>query len=358
MSKALVIGNGKSRAWFRSPRWVAADDVVTWGCNAIYREGPVDNLVAMDNAMKFEIHASGYPKKHQCWFSSWNVIDSMVWSIIKHDCGVPEYFIHESEDETPLCVINEYKSNTLQELVNETLTQNPHYNMDDVSEHLISKDWRYKDAGYWISYISGQNLEQIVEKKQKILAKTIIFSLGFSLVFISFGATASYFGSFLINYSDTLRIIAGIIIIIFSLQIMGVLKLNILNKEKRFYTKNYSNNLFFPFLVGTAFAFGWTPCIGPVLGSILTLAAVETSIAQGVILLSFYSLGLAIPFILSGYAITKFLSVSKNLKSKMRLISLIGGSILLITGILILTNVLQIVGFYLLEIFPFLENFG
>ena len=210
----------------------------------------------------------------------------------------------------------------------------------------------------YISYISGQNLEQIVEKKQKILAKTIIFSLGFSLVFISFGATASYFGSFLINYSDTLRIIAGIIIIIFSLQIMGVLKLNILNKEKRFYTKNYSNNLFFPFLVGTAFAFGWTPCIGPVLGSILTLAAVDTSIAQGVILLSFYSLGLAIPFILSGYAITKFLSVSKNLKSKMRLISLIGGSILLITGILILTNVLQIVGFYLLEIFPFLENFG
>ena len=210
----------------------------------------------------------------------------------------------------------------------------------------------------YISYISGQNLEQIVEKKQKILAKTIIFSLGFSLVFISFGATASYFGSFLINYSDTLRIIAGIIIIIFSLHIMGVLKLNILNKEKRFYTKNYSNNLFFPFLVGTAFAFGWTPCIGPVLGSILTLAAVETSIAQGVVLLSFYSLGLAIPFILSGYAITKFLSVSKNLKSKMRLISLIGGSILLITGILILTNVLQIVGFYLLEIFPFLENFG
>ena len=210
----------------------------------------------------------------------------------------------------------------------------------------------------YISYISGQNLEQIVEKKQKILAKTIIFSLGFSLVFISFGATASYFGSFLINYSDTLRIIAGIIIIIFSLQIMGVLKLNILNKEKRFYTKNYSNNLFFPFLVGTAFAFGWTPCIGPVLGSILTLAAVEASILQGIILLSFYSLGLAIPFILSGYGITKFLSVSKILKKKMRTISLIGGSILLITGLLILMNLLQIVGFYLLEIFPFLENFG
>ena len=210
----------------------------------------------------------------------------------------------------------------------------------------------------YISYISGQNLDEIVENKQKILTKTIIFSLGFSLVFISFGATASYLGSFLINYSDTLRITAGVIIIIFSLQIMGVLKLNILNKEKRFYTKNYSKNLFFPFVVGTAFAFGWTPCIGPVLGSILTLAAVETSITQGVVLLSFYSLGLALPFILSGYGITKFLSVSKNLKPKMRMISLIGGSVLLLTGILILTNVLQIVGFYLLEIFPFLENFG
>tara|TARA_Y100000816_G_C25978371_1_gene510753 strand:- start:196 stop:909 length:714 start_codon:yes stop_codon:yes gene_type:complete len=210
----------------------------------------------------------------------------------------------------------------------------------------------------YISYISGQNLEEIIKKKQKILTKTIIFSLGFSLVFISFGATASYLGSFLINYSDMLRVTAGVIIIIFSLQILGILKLNILNKEKRFYTKNYSSNLFFPFLVGAAFAFGWTPCIGPVLGSILTLAAVETSIVQGIILLSFYSLGLAIPFILSGYGITKFLSISKNLKSKMRMISLIGGSILLLTGILILTNVLQIIGFYLLEIFPFLENFG
>ncbi len=210
----------------------------------------------------------------------------------------------------------------------------------------------------YISYISGQNLEEIIKKKQKILTKTIIFSLGFSLVFISFGATASYLWSFLINYSDMLRVTAGVIIIIFSLQILGILKLNILNKEKRFYTKNYSSNLFFPFLVGAAFAFGWTPCIGPVLGSILTLAAVETSIVQGIILLSFYSLGLAIPFILSGYGITKFLSISKNLKSKMRMISLIGGSILLLTGILILTNVLQIIGFYLLEIFPFLENFG
>ena len=210
----------------------------------------------------------------------------------------------------------------------------------------------------YISYISGQNLEQIVEKKQKILAKTIIFSLGFSLVFISFGATASYFGSFLINYSDTLRIIAGIIIIIFSLQIMGVLKLNILNKEKRFYTKNYSNNLFFPFLVGTAFAFGWTPCIGPVLGSILALSATEASVSSGVLLLSFYSLGLAIPFILSGYYMSRFLTTRKGFSKYYGRVTNTGGVILLLTGVLIATNQIQVISYYILTIFPFLTTLG
>ena len=210
----------------------------------------------------------------------------------------------------------------------------------------------------YISYISGQNLEQIVEKKQKILAKTIIFSLGFSLVFISFGATASYFGSFLINYSDTLRIIAGIIIIIFSLQIMGVLKLNILNKEKRFYTKNYSNNLFFPFLVGTAFAFGWTPCIGPVLGSILALSATEASVDSGILFLSFYSLGLAIPFILSGYYMSKFLTTRKGFSKYYGRVTKTGGVILLLTGILIATNQIQVISYYILTIFPILTTLG
>ena len=107
-----------------------------------------------------------------------------------------------------------------------------------------------------------------------------------------------------------------------------------------------------------AFAFGWTPCIGPILGSILVLAATEESINRGIFLLFFYSLGLAIPFILSGYLIQKFLIFSKNFKKNIVLVSKIGGIILLITGILILTNQLQALGFYLLNIFPFLQNFG
>ena len=210
----------------------------------------------------------------------------------------------------------------------------------------------------YISYISGESLGDIVEKQKKILLKTILFSLGFSLVFISFGATASFVGNLLLEYSNSLRIVAGLVIIIFSLQLIGILNLNFLNKEKRIYTKNYSNNLFFPLMVGAAFGFGWSPCIGPVLGSILALAATESSIGKGILLLSFYSLGLAIPFVLSGYGISKFLEFSKNFKKNIRRISILGGIILLITGVLIITNKLQMIGYFLLEALPFLGNIG
>ena len=107
-----------------------------------------------------------------------------------------------------------------------------------------------------------------------------------------------------------------------------------------------------------AFGFGWTPCIGPILGSILALASTEENISKAIILLSFYSLGLAIPFILSGFLIQKFLVFSKNFKKNINKVSKIGGMILLITGILIITNQLQIVGYYILNIFPFFQNFG
>ena len=210
----------------------------------------------------------------------------------------------------------------------------------------------------YISYISGQNLNELAVNKKNVLLKSIFFSLGFSFVFIIFGATASLLGKVFITYSNELRIIAGLIIILFSLQFIGIIKLNILNKEKKYYTKRFNNNLFFPILVGAAFGFGWTPCIGPVLGSILALAAVEETFYKSILLLIFYSLGLAIPFILSGYAMNRFLIVSKNLKKLMPVITKTGGSILLITGLLILTNQLQVLGYYILEIFPILSNLG
>ena len=209
----------------------------------------------------------------------------------------------------------------------------------------------------YISFISGQSLNELLESKKINLLPLLLFSLGFSFVFIIFGATASVLGKFLLQNSNILRVIAGLIIIIFSLQLIGILNINLLNTEKKFYTKK-SNNIFFSFIIGMAFGFGWTPCIGPILGSILALASTEETILRAIILLSFYSLGLAIPFILSGYLIQKFLVFSKNFKKNINLVSKIGGIILLITGILILTNQLQILGYSILNILPFLQNFG
>ena len=209
----------------------------------------------------------------------------------------------------------------------------------------------------YISYISGSSLNELIEKKSVNIFPIILFTLGFSLVFISFGATASFLGSVILNNSYELRITSGIIIIIFSLHILGIINLNFLNYEKRIYSEKKSG-IFGSILVGMAFGFGWTPCIGPILGSILALASTEQSLNRGILLLVFYSLGLAIPFILSGYLIQKFLVFSKNFKKNISLVSKLGGVILLATGILILTNKLQSLGFYIFNIFPFLQNFG
>jgi|TARA_Y100001949_G_scaffold167651_1_gene165539 cytochrome c-type biogenesis protein len=209
----------------------------------------------------------------------------------------------------------------------------------------------------YIAYISGSTLEDLLEKKNINLLPIFLFTVGFSIVFIIFGASATFLGKILLSNSFPLRIIAGIIIIVFSLHILEILKLNFLNYEKRFYA-NKNKNIFSSVLIGMAFAFGWTPCIGPILGSILVLASTEESINRGVLLLVFYSLGLAIPFILSGYLFQKFIIVSKNLKKRMNLITKFGGSLLLITGILIITNQLQTLGFYILEYFPILGKIG
>ena len=210
----------------------------------------------------------------------------------------------------------------------------------------------------YISYITGKNLDEITYNKRVVLVKTILFSLGFSLIFITLGITASAIGNVLLFFSNELRIFAGIIIILFSLQMLGVLNLELLNQEKRIDTKGYKDNYIFPFVVGAAFAFGWTPCIGPVLGSILALSATEASIGKGILLLSFYSLGLAIPFILAGYFMNKFINTKKNFGKHFNKITKSGGVILLITGILISTNQIQVISYYILTTFPFLTTLG
>jgi cytochrome c-type biogenesis protein len=209
----------------------------------------------------------------------------------------------------------------------------------------------------YVSFISGQSLQEILKSKKINILPLILFCFGFSTVFIILGASASFLGQTLLQNSEILRIIAGIVIIIFSLQLVGLINISYFNFEKRFEAQK-SKNILFPYVIGLAFGFGWTPCIGPILGSILALASIEETLSRAILLLSFYSLGLAIPFILSGYLIQRFLLFSKNFKKNINIISKIGGVILLITGILILTNQLQAIGFYIIKIFPFLQNFG
>ena len=219
----------------------------------------------------------------------------------------------------------------------------------------------------YISYINGQTLNDILddgskqEIQRKVLLKTILYSLGFSLIFISLGATASLIGQSFLKGSNELRWISGLIVIFFSFHMLGLINLKFsLWKMEHSFTNiaNFSNDWVFPVIIGVAFAFGWTPCIGPILGSILTLAAIENTVYQGVLLLSSYSLGLAIPFVLSGYSISKFLYFKKKIKKHILLINRVGAIILLLTGIAILTNQLQIVGFFILEYFPLLGNIG
>ena len=211
----------------------------------------------------------------------------------------------------------------------------------------------------YISFINGTTLEGLEDKKKNfIFRETLLFSIGFSIVFISLGATATMFGSLMLEYSRIFTFIVGIIIIFFSLNMIGLLQFRLLNQELKYHFHNQITKPYMSLLVGIGFGFGWSPCIGPILGSVLALASLETTLMKGIILLSIYSIGLAVPFILSGLFITKFLVFSKKTKMHIVKIQKISGYILLVTGVLIVTGKLQTLGFYLLDWFPFLAKLG
>ena len=211
----------------------------------------------------------------------------------------------------------------------------------------------------YLSFVCGTDLENLKKQsKYFIVKKSALFILGFSIIFILLGASSTFFGTFLLKQSQIFSNIIAIIIIFFGLYLSGFINFRFLNNEFKFYISKYSNNFFFPLVVGMGFAFGWTPCIGPILGSILALASLETTFVQGILLLITYSIGLGIPFILAGYYLGNFLMFSQKAKKYIEKIQKGSGIILIITGILILSSKLQSIGFYLLELFPFLGKLG
>ena len=209
----------------------------------------------------------------------------------------------------------------------------------------------------FISYIVGKSfsdLQNPTDKQNiKSLSLIFLFTLGFSFVFIIMGASIDFLSDIFYDFKKQLNFISGILIILLGLYFIGLIKIPFLDLERKFKLQSVQNKKFFPFLIGVAFAFGWSPCIGPILGSVLAIA-INDSI-NGTVLLSFYSLGLAVPFILVGMMMNKLLMMIGFLNKYIRYFQLLTGFILLITGILIFNGTIQSLGFQLNSILPSLE---
>ena len=197
----------------------------------------------------------------------------------------------------------------------------------------------------YLSYITGlsvENLAKVEERerfKSAILLNALLFIAGFSTVFIAFGASASLIGQVLYEYQDIIRKIGGILIIIFGLYLLGILKLNIFMTERRLvHFESRPVGYLGSFLIGTAFAAGWTPCVGPVLGTILAYASTTESMSSGVMLLSAYSFGLGLPFFLTAFGMDTFLSYFKSLRTYLGGVSFVSGGLLVLVGLMIFTD--------------------
>jgi cytochrome c-type biogenesis protein len=186
----------------------------------------------------------------------------------------------------------------------------------------------------------------------------LLFVLGFSVVFVALGASASVLAVVLRTHLDLLSKIAGAFIILMGLNFLGVFRIGLLSRQARYHHEASPASLAGAFGVGVAFAFGWTPCIGPILAAILSIAASQQDVAKGAGLLAVYSFGLGIPFLLAAFSLGTFLSFFARFKRHMKRVEQVMGALLVLTGIFFLTGSMQSFAFWLLETFPLLATFG
>jgi cytochrome c-type biogenesis protein len=207
----------------------------------------------------------------------------------------------------------------------------------------------------YISFVSGATLEDMrgqASARRQVLIRSVAFVLGFSLVFIALGASATAIGRFIFDKQPILSKIAGALIILFGLHMMGVFRLAFLDNEKRAQTQRKPAGPLGALLVGVAFAFGWTPCIGPILAGILVIAGSQETIGQGVLLLAVYSLGLGVPFLLTSIAIDRFFAVAAAIRRHYKAIEMTSGGLLVAIGLLIFTGQLTVIVRYLEPYLP------
>ena len=222
----------------------------------------------------------------------------------------------------------------------------------------------------YISFISGASLDQLRGRpaaaaeaggvatavapgtSRRILLTSLAFVAGFSLVFVAFGATASVIGQLLGSYKTKIAYVAGAVLIVLGLHMMGVFRIGFLDYEKRAQASARPTGLLGAMLVGVAFAFGWTPCIGPILGGILTIAGAQESVAQGVVMLAAYSLGLGVPFLLTALAIDRFFAAFARIRRHYHAIEVVSGVLLIAIGLLMLLNRLTLITNFLTPYLP------
>ncbi|MEO5347080.1 MAG: cytochrome c biogenesis protein CcdA [Magnetococcus sp. YQC-9] len=218
-------------------------------------------------------------------------------------------------------------------------------------------------APAYISFMSGISVEQLRQGNDAQSAwragwHSLWFVLGFSLVFIGLGASATYLGQLLLNHMQLLNKVGGALIVLFGLHYMGVFRISFLNLEARFNLENKPAGPLGAFLIGLAFAFGWTPCVGPILAGILAVAGGQENIGQGVLLLAVYSAGLGVPFLITGIAINIFFGVFERVRVYLHTIEMVSGGLLVLVGLMIFFGDFNRISSLILQWFPGLARLG
>jgi len=205
----------------------------------------------------------------------------------------------------------------------------------------------------YMAFITGISLEELSHEKNLkrvrkiVIINSLLFILGFSIIFIALGASATFMGKFLSRNIRWFEIVGGCVLILLGLHFIGIFRLKFLNREKKIHLKDKPLGLIGTVLVGMAFGAGWTPCVGPILGAILTMAATTQNIFKGMVLLAFYSVGLGLPFLISGLIIHKFFEYFKAVRKYFKVITAVGGILLIILGVLLITGYFSSISSYL-----------
>jgi cytochrome c-type biogenesis protein len=206
----------------------------------------------------------------------------------------------------------------------------------------------------YLAFITGVSIDELTSEdsinqvRVKVIVNSLMFILGFSLIFIALGASATFVGKFLSRNIRWFEIIGGALVIIFGLHFTGIFRLRFLDREKKVHLKNKPLGYLGTVLVGMAFGAGWTPCVGPILGSILTMAATTQNIIKGIVLLAFYSLGIALPFFISGLILHKFFEYFQSIRKYFKVITIVGGILLIAVGILLVSGYFSAMSSYLM----------